>query len=312
MLISLYAILPVFMLIAGGYLGKKFKIVDEVLLAGLEHLCFYFLFPALIIYTFAKADFKSLELSHFMLAILLNLGLFIVLGLIIRPFTKKHGLGGPQYSSLFQGVTRWHGFIALTIAGNLYGADGLVYLTIIMATYTPILNVVNVIVIGISTNSQSSSYKQLALKVVKNPIIIACLLGNMLNITPMELPAIAGNTLFLLGRGAMGLGLISLGGALVINHIHSSYRLISYSIIIKLLLMPLSMYVICIWLDVGGVALSVAIIAAAVPTAAGGFVLARKMGGDALLMANIITAQLCVSLFTMPLILNYSATNHPL
>jgi len=47
----------------------------------------------------------------------------------------------------------------------------------------------------------------------------------------------------------------------------------------------------------------VALIAATVPTAAASYILARQMGGDAPLMAEIITLQTVLAMITMPVIL---------
>ena len=52
---------------------------------------------------------------------------------------------------------------------------------------------------------------------------------------------------------------------------------------------------------VGGLDLEVTIIAASVPTASGADALAKLMGGDAALMAEIITIQTLASLATIPL-----------
>jgi len=46
--------------------------------------------------------------------------------------------------------------------------------------------------------------------------------------------------------------------------------------------------------------LVVAVLAGAVPTAASSYVLARQMGGDAPLMANLITVQVLLAIATLP------------
>ena len=50
-----------------------------------------------------------------------------------------------------------------------------------------------------------------------------------------------------------------------------------------------------------GLARTVAVIAGAVPTASTAYVMARKMGGDAELMANITTFQVLTAAVTLPL-----------
>ena len=63
------------------------------------------------------------------------------------------------------------------------------------------------------------------------------------------------------------------------------------------------MFLGCWLFGIGGTARTVAVIAAAVPTAASSFILARQMGGDATLMANLITVQVLLAVVTLPLMM---------
>jgi predicted permease len=79
---------------------------------------------------------------------------------------------------------------------------------------------------------------------------------------------------------------------------------VALATILKLLVMPLFM---AVWLRVFGVtgeAASVALLCGAVPTGSGAYVLARQMGGDAPLVANILTAQVIAAAITIPLMLS--------
>ncbi len=303
MLNIIYAILPVFMLIALGYTAKHYRWLSDSVFDGLEHLSFYFLFPALLITTLINADFSAIRLDSFLYAILTTIIIVLIFGILIYPLFKKLKFSGAQYSSIYQGITRWHGFIGLTISGNLYGAEGLVIMAIILAIYAPLINIVNVLVIGVSAQSDLPSWQKLARIIYRNPVIIACTIGLGINYFGILLPQIALGTLELLGRAAMGLSLLALGSALILNSIKDQYKPIIFTLIVKLILLPILMVVVSNYFGVVGVAFNVAVLAAAVPTAAGSYILARKMGGDATLMANIVTVQVIASLFTLPIIL---------
>jgi predicted permease len=70
---------------------------------------------------------------------------------------------------------------------------------------------------------------------------------------------------------------------------------------LRLIGMPLLVFGLCGLTGLSGLSRTVAIIAAAVPTAATAYTMARKMGGDAELMAQIITFQSLASIATLPL-----------
>jgi len=55
-------------------------------------------------------------------------------------------------------------------------------------------------------------------------------------------------------------------------------------------------------LGISGTPLAIAVISASVPTATSSYILARQLGGDAPLAANLIAMQTVLSLITMPVI----------
>lgn len=66
------------------------------------------------------------------------------------------------------------------------------------------------------------------------------------------------------------------------------------------------------WLSgVSGPALVVVAIASSVPSAPNGYMLARQMGGDAPLLARILTAQIVFALFSIPAALAAAAIWRP-
>jgi malonate transporter and related proteins len=71
--------------------------------------------------------------------------------------------------------------------------------------------------------------------------------------------------------------------------------------------MPLLMWFWCQALGVTGTAAAVAVLCGAVPTASGAYVLARQMGGDATLVASILTVQIVAAAFTIPFVLTLVA-----
>jgi predicted permease len=77
--------------------------------------------------------------------------------------------------------------------------------------------------------------------------------------------------------------------------------LLAIGVLTRLIGMPLIVIAMSWLVGLEGIPRSVAIIAGAVPTAASAYVMARKMGGDAELMSSIVTFQVIVAFFTLPL-----------
>jgi predicted permease len=73
---------------------------------------------------------------------------------------------------------------------------------------------------------------------------------------------------------------------------------------LKLLAMPALMAGALMLMGVQGEAFAVALLCGAVPTGSGAYVLARQMGGDAPMVANILTLQVIAAAVTIPLVLS--------
>jgi predicted permease len=71
----------------------------------------------------------------------------------------------------------------------------------------------------------------------------------------------------------------------------------------KLVLMPVLALGLAVWFGLSGTNLAIVAICAAVPTSPSAYVLARQMGGDAPLLAQIITLQTILAAITMPIVI---------
>ncbi len=73
--------------------------------------------------------------------------------------------------------------------------------------------------------------------------------------------------------------------------------------VLKLVAMPVLTVALAVWFGVTGSNLAIVAACAAVPTSPSAYVLARQMGGDAPLLAQIITLQTILAAVTMPLVI---------
>ena len=76
---------------------------------------------------------------------------------------------------------------------------------------------------------------------------------------------------------------------------------VTLTVILKLILMPIVAITLGWSFGLSGESLVVVACCASVPSASNAYVLARQMGGDAPLLAQILVLQTVVAAFTMPL-----------
>ena len=301
MITTLNAIAPIFLIIATGNLLFKLRIVGESVWSAIEHICFYLLLPFLIIRTLSRADLGSVPILDFMMVLVVAVvGMSTLLILTHTIFKNRYPDSGPSFTSLFQGATRFHGFVALAVIGPLYGDPGVTLAALALAIMVPLLNVISVVVLSVYGRSETQlDAGEVITKILKNPLILACVAG--LGFNWLGVPNILFDAIDIIGAGGLGLALLAVGAGMKLGHAAQSKLLVTIGVLTRLIGMPVIIIAMSWLVGLDGVARTVAIIAGAVPTAASAYVMARKMGGDAELMSSILTFQVIIAFFTLPL-----------
>ena len=218
MITTLNAIAPIFLIILIGYLLFRTAIVGEQVWSAIEHICFYLLLPFLIIRTLSRANLGDVPLVDFMTVLVVAIfGMSILLILAYSLVRGRYPTSGPSFTSLFQGATRFHGFVALAIIGPLFGDEGVTLAAIALAIMVPLLNTTSVIVLSVyGHGSNNIDLQQILKQIAKNPLIIACAVGLLLNWS--GIPDIAFSAVEIIGNGGLGLALLAVGAGMRPGH----------------------------------------------------------------------------------------------
>jgi predicted permease len=301
MAIVIAALLPVFLLIVLGFVLKRSLMRLETQWHGLERLTYYVLFPALLVQTLVKADLSSVPVAGVGGALLLSALAMSLLCLCLRPLLSSFAVDGPAFTSIFQGATRWQTYVALAVSGNLHGEIGLALASVAMVAIIPLVNVFSVAVLAHYASPEKQSVRAIAMTVVRNPLIWACAIGLAINVTHIPLPRIWHEVADALGRSSLGIGLLVTGAGLHLEGMFRPSLAASVAVFLKLILMPMLAIALALWFGLSGSNLSIVAACSAVPASSSAYVLARQMGGDAPLLAQIITLQTILAAITMPI-----------
>ncbi len=109
-------------------------------------------------------------------------------------------------------------------------------------------------------------------------------------------------------QSVRAIGLLVTGAGLHLAGIFRPSLAASVAVFLKLVLMPVLAVALALWFGVSRSNLAIVAACAAVPTASSAYVLARQMGGDAPLLAQIITLQTILAAITMPIAIALVAT----
>lgn len=295
------ALVPVFLLIVLGFALRRLLLKKDIEWIGLEQLVYYVLFPALLIDTLSRANLSSVPIAGVGGALLLAVLAMSALCLLLRPWLARGlGIDGPAFSSVFQGATRWQTFVALSVAGNLWGELGITLASVAMVAMIPLLNIFAVWVLAHYASPQKLSWPRILLTIARNPLIWACVVGLTMNLTHLSVPRPLHEFLDALGRCSLALGLLVVGAGLHLEGLRRPGAAAALTVVLKLVVMPAMAIGLGFAFGLSGSSLAVVACCASVPSASNGYILARQMGGDAPLLAQILTLQTILAVFTMP------------
>jgi len=297
----LAALLPVFLLIVAGFALRRFLIQEDQHWVGLERLLYYVMFPALLIHTMARADLLKVPVLAVGGTLFVAVLAMAVLCLALRPLLARLGVTGPAFSSVFQGATRWQTFVALAVAGNLFGDLGLALASVAMVAMIPLLNVLCVWVLVHYASPNRADWRAVGLAIIQNPFIWACVIGMALNPVWAYVPQPLNVFIDALGRSSLALGLLIVGAGLRVQELVRPNAMTLLASALKLIVMPAIAIAIGRAVGLSEASLVVVVCCAAVPAASNAYILARQLGGDAPLMAQILTVETVLAAITMPI-----------
>ena len=271
-----------------------------------DKLIYWVLIPALLFHHVSQITLSSTMLTNY--AVVILSGLFVVTTLSFIS-GKLFGYTPQIWTSVMQGAARHNAFIALAIAGSLFGDEGLALGAIFMVILIPIINIVIVSTMASTLNQDSrTGIFDVLFELIKNPFILAIATGLVISFVDAERIIIIHETTGLLGSAALPIMLLSIGANIKIREISLIITPIIIANVLKLLIFPIIVFFVAKSMNLSQFETTIAVIFAAVPTAASSYSLAKQYGGDAQLMTSIITIQVALSFITIPILLVFIAT----
>lgn len=294
------ALIPVLALILVGFLIQRTNFLPPTFWPSAEKLTYFLLMPATLIHNLAGKQIGTLPWLKILLSVegaVLASAVLVTLWWLVN----RH-MSGPAFTSLFQGGVRFNTFVALALAENLFGRDGL-FLAAMGAGFMIILiNVLCVSAFSLAvTDGKRVDPKRFLTDLLRNPLIIGCVIGVGLNASGLKLPTSIDGILALGGKAAFPVGLMAVGAAYRAENLMLHWHPLLVTSTVQFLCKPLIAWGLATYLGLSGMALTVVVLLFSVPTAPSAYILSRQMGGDHDSMAAIITVQTGLSFVTLPL-----------
>lgn len=280
--------LPVCVMLVAGIGFKRAKVIDDHFIATSSKFIFSFCMPALLFTSVSELDmgmsFDSKLPAFVFVASVLSFLMAWGISFKVVPEPADRGV-------FVQGAARGNlAIVGLALAGNMYGDDGIAMMSLLMAFLIPMYNVISVIFLSFYANGGGVrfSWKGLIRDILKNPLIIAVFLGLVMAASDFELPDVLEKVIRYFSSITLPLALINIGGSLSMKALKDTSAASVWGAMHKIILMPLLFLPIGWLLGFSGIELGIMYLVLSCPSAAASFVMAKAVGGNAALAANII------------------------
>ena len=282
-----------------GAILRKLKWVDENSLNIMNKLIFkVFMSTLLFLNIYNIGDLSVLSADNLKLLAYTFIIILVILFLawLFYAFKIKDR---KKLSVLIQGVYRGNFILfGLAIADSLYGKEGLGVVSILTIITIPTFNTLAVIILEYYSGKEIS-IKKLFKQVLKNPLILASIIGVIFIAFKITIPKPVHKTLVDISKIATPLAFIVLGGELKFGNMLKNIKYLISVNILRLIVNPIITLGIGRLLGFDGAEIVALLALSACPTAVSSFTMAKEMGADGDLAGEIVATTSIFSILTI-------------
>ena len=294
-LFSFNVIFPIFLVMALGYFLRKINIINAKFIEIGTKLTFTVAIPCMVFANLINADInETFDLSLTIFAVIATLITFIILRLIVPKYIKD----AASWSAYIQGAFRSNyliiGFALLAAIG---GPAALTKGAMLFVFVGPLYNILSVLVLASANRDEAG--KSIMRSIYTNPVILSTTLAIILALASIKLPNSINFAVDMLGKMALPLSLLTLGGTISFHHDYTSMPQVITASLIKVLLIPLLCLPIAYALGFEGIDLIICMVLFATPSAISCFPMAYQMGADYRLTGMIVAVTNTFAIITL-------------
>lgn len=295
-IVSLEAVLPMFLLLAAGMGVKRFRLLTETELRHLNKMIFVVFFPPMMFTNLYGKDIKEAVDWRLLIFGLVSVALIYGIGtLAVLRIEKDHRSRGAMIQAIYRSNFV---IMGIPIAVNMYGHGNLAVTAMMVAVIVPVYNVLAVVTLEVFRGGKPDA-ASIAKKVLTNPLILGAAAGLLAVLTGLKLPAVIETTVADMASVATPLALVILGASMDFGSIKACGRDLIICVLARLVIVPAAGLTAAALLGFRGIAFVTLIAMFASPTAVSSFTMAQSMGSDGQLAGNCVIFSTAFACFTM-------------
>ena len=296
-------ILPVFAVILTGWLVGYTGYLSRQLSDALIHFAYNIAMPALLIVTIAQEPGRSLINWGFLTAFGGGSLLCFVLVFGVTSIVGSRSLARRTMYGMTASMTNT-GFVALPVLQAIYGPRAVLPAAIATVFVAVVMFPIAVILLELGQTDRHGSRTPAivtAKHVVLNPLVISTLAGMILSLLAIHIPGPVAAYLNIMADALTPCALFAIGLGLSLDGLRANIGPASLLSVVKLAIMPLIAYGLCLSLRLDPLYAIAAVICAAVPTAKTVYILAGEYHCEEAMVASTVSVTTLTSVISLPL-----------
>ena len=292
-------VLPVFAIIVTGWLAGELGYLSRSLADALVHFAYNVAMPALLIVTIAQEPARNLLEWRFLLAFGgSSLICFALVFLAVRA-GGQHDLASSTIHGMAAAMTNT-GFVALPILHAIYGQPAVLPAAVATLFVAAVMFPITVILLERDADARGPARSaRLVKQILLNPMVLSTLIGLVWAITGLPIPATVAAYLNMIAAALTPCALFAIGLGLSVEGLRSNLGTSFALAAVKLVVMPLIVYGLCLITGLNPLYTVAAVICAAVPTAKTVYVLAHEHKVEEKLVAATVSVTTMLSVATL-------------
>lgn len=289
-------LIPVFLVFGLGALSVASKVFSSDDSYVFSKYNYYFGLPILIFFSLYQTDFEKIGDLNFLAANLLNLIVTVLILLLIsKVFKFQRKFTGML---VFAGILGNVAYMGIPLNELLFGTEGVGFASIIVGLVVAFSLSIGIFFLELFSK-EKPNLKNISSKLLKNPLIIAIVLGILASGINLPFPVYIENFFQIVSKSAGPIALFSIGMFLVGKHLVKDRGKVFALVCANLILLPIITYGVGLFFGLGSIPFKVSILQAAMPLAATTFVIAQEYKIMEETISNAIVVSTLLSIFTL-------------
>lgn len=295
-LIALWVVVPMALLMAVGVMVCKVGFIDQPSMKQFDRLIFRLFMPVLLFKNIYDTNLSTTMNVRLIAFAVVGMCLVFLLAFLAPPWLVKDR---NQAATIGQAIIRSNYILfGIAVSQSIFGESGTGMVALLGAVAVPATNAMSAVILEINRSGKARP-EQIAVSILKNPMVIAALLAMILKLVKFQFPDLIYSVVADIAGVTTTVSFISLGVSLDPGEVRKNLYPLSVGLVLRMLVVPAIFLPLSVAIGFRDQELCALMILFAAPAAVGSYPMAVAMGADGPLAGQLVCTTTVVSIFTM-------------